>query len=327
MRGIGCFEFGPPDVLRIVELHDLEPGPEQVRVRVHAATVNPADTQYRLGKYVDAVPDAVPPFVGGLEFSGTVDRVGAGAPWREGDRVIGMTTFIPHGRGCHAEQVVVHGDSVVPLPPDADPVAFATVPMSGLTARMALDRLALPSGTTIAITGAAGAVGAYAVQLAARDGLAVIAIASLQDEDFVRECGAEIFIPRGDDLSAAIRDVAPEGVPGLLDTAVIGDALAGALTEDGRIASFKPYQPELYPSAKVEVISVRQYLRQPDKLRELADLASSGQLRLRVSGHSRTKRRKRHTDSLRREERADESSSCSSKRQPAVCPTCSRMGA
>ena len=283
MFAVGCYEFGGPEVLQTVELPDLEPGPDEVRVRVHAATINPADSQYRMGKYVHAVEGSLAPWVGGLEFAGVVDRVGAGSPWAVGDEVIGMTKFIPAGRGCHAEQVVVHSESVVRLPPGADPVAFATLPMSGLTARMTLDRLDLPAGSTLAVTGAAGAVGAYLVTLAARDGLRVVAIASAGDEDFVRSCGAEVFVERSDDTGRAIRAACPDGVPAIADTAVLGDVINSGLSEDGQIACFKPYQPGLYTTVEPEVISVRQYLREPEKLAELAELAASGVLPLRVA--------------------------------------------
>ena len=283
MFAVGCVEFGGPDVLRVIELPDLEPADGQVRVRVRAATVNPADTQYRSGKYALAVPDAVPPYIGGLEFSGVIDRVGPGTSWSVGDEVLGMTKFIPDGRGCHAEQVIVHADSIVALPPAADPIAFATVPMSGLTARMTLDRLALPAGATLAVTGAAGAVGAYLVAMAAREGLTVVAVSSDADEEFVRECGASIFVGRSADPGAAIRAVCPGGVDAIADTAVVGDVIVSALGPSGKLACFKPYQPDLYPRVEAEVISVRQYLREPEKLQQVVDLAANGDLALRVA--------------------------------------------
>jgi NADPH2:quinone reductase len=283
MFAVGCVEFGDPDVLRVVELDDLEPSEGEVRVRVRAATINPADTQYRSGKYALAVPDAAPPYIGGLEFSGVVDRVGAGARWAVGDEVLGMTKFIPDGRGCHAEQVIVHADSIGALPPAADPIALATVPMSGLTARLTLDRLALPAGATLAVTGAAGAVGAYLVALAVREAITVVAVASAGDEEFVRSLGASIFIGRSSDPGAAIRAVCPDGVDAVADTAVVGDIVTTALRPAGKLACFKPYQPELYPRVEAEVISVRQYLREPAKLQQVVDLVANGDLALRVA--------------------------------------------
>jgi NADPH2:quinone reductase len=283
MFAVGCIEFGGPDVVQVVELEDLEPAAGQVRVRVRAATVNPADTQYRSGKYALAVPDAVPPYIGGLEFSGVIDQVGPGTSWKVGDEVLGMTKFIPDGRGCHAEQVIVHADSIVALPPAVDPIAGATVPMSGLTARLTLDRLALPAGATLAVTGAAGAVGAYLVAMAVREGLKVVAVSSDADEAFVRDLGASIFVGRSADPGAAIRAACPDGVDAIADTAVIGDVIVSALGPSGKLACFKPYQPGLYPRVEPEVISVRQYLREPEKLQQVVDLAANGDLALRVA--------------------------------------------
>jgi NADPH2:quinone reductase len=283
MLAVACHEFGSPDVLRVVELPDLTPAVDEVRVRVHAATVNPADVQYRAGRYAQAVRGAPAPFIGGLEFAGTVDRVGDHATWNIGDRVIGMTKFIPNGRGCHAEQVLVHSESLAALPRCGRFPEYATLPMSGLTARQALDRLAVRPGMTFVVTGAAGAVGAYIVKLASREGMNVIGVSAASDEDFVRECGAGCFVPRGDSALAEIRTAYPDGVDGVFDLAIIGEPVTRVLAPGGRIACFKPYQPGLYTSVEADIISVREYLREAHKLHQLATLAESGQLRLRVA--------------------------------------------
>jgi NADPH:quinone reductase len=131
-----------------------------VRVRVAAATVNPADTLFRGGGLAAAVATARPPYVAGLEFAGTIDAAGPDAGWEPGAAVMGITAFIPNGRGAHAEQVVVDARSVTDIPKGATMAEAATLPMNGLTARLALDRLGLSPGQTLAVTGAAGAVGA-----------------------------------------------------------------------------------------------------------------------------------------------------------------------
>ena len=81
--------------------------------------------------------------------------------------------------------------------------------MNGLTVRLALDLLALEPGQTLAVTGAAGAVGGYAIELGKLDGLTVIADAAPADEALVRELGADIVVPRGEGCVAAIRDAVP----------------------------------------------------------------------------------------------------------------------
>src|SRR5439155_898511 len=82
----------------------------------------------------------------GLELAGTVDAIGPGAKWQVGDRVAAMTKSIPDGRGAQAELAVVHSDSAAPVPDGMDLVEAATMPMNGLTVRLALDRLALSAG-------------------------------------------------------------------------------------------------------------------------------------------------------------------------------------
>ena len=94
--------------------------------------------------------------------------------------------------------------------------------MNGLTARMALDRMALQPGQVLAVTGAAGAFGGYVVQLAKADGLTVVADASEADEQLVRELGADLVVRRGDDVAARIREHFPDGVDGLADGSVQG---------------------------------------------------------------------------------------------------------
>jgi len=283
MLAVGFEQYGPPNVLKVVTLDDLVPPPEHVRVRVHAATVNPADVQYRAGKYAEAVAGAAPPLVGGLEFAGEVELAGDDARWRRGDRVVGMTKFIPDGRGCHAEQVVVHSDSLAQLPPVGSFVEYATLPMSGLTARQTLDRLSLDPGDTLVVTGAGGAVGGYLVQLASAVGIDVVGVAGPSHEEFVRRCGASSFIARGERALADVVDAQPAGVDAVADLAIIGEPVTQVLKTGGRVASFKPYEPGLYTSTEPIVISARQYLREPDKLAELVELAADDRLALRVA--------------------------------------------
>ncbi len=153
-------------MLRVFELPEPLPGPGEVRVRVHAATVNPTDTVLRSGGRADRLKDVPPPHVPGMEVAGVLEEVGEGA---ETDLAVGehvMAIVLPSGpRGAYAERVVVPVESVVRVPAGTSDVEAATLPMNGLTARAALDALALEPGQVVAVTGAAGAVGGYAVQL------------------------------------------------------------------------------------------------------------------------------------------------------------------
>src|SRR5260370_12892374 len=107
--------------------------------------------------------------------------------------------------------------------------------MNGLTARLALDLLGLGPGETLAGTGAAGAGGGYAIQLAKVAGLRVVADAWPKDSELVRVLGADVVIPRGPEVAAAIRLATGDGAAALVDAAVIGQALLPPVPHPGPV--------------------------------------------------------------------------------------------
>ena len=92
MRAVGFFEFGGPEVLQLLDLPEGQPGPGQVRVRVHAATVNPTDTLLRNGSRAQALREVSPPHVPGMDVAGVIDAVGPDNPTdlAIGDKVMAM---------------------------------------------------------------------------------------------------------------------------------------------------------------------------------------------------------------------------------------------
>ena len=147
MRAMGITEFGGPEVLRLVDLPDPEPGPGEVRIRVRAAAVNPTDTVLRSGGRAERLKDIPPPHVPGMDAAGELEQIGEGVrtTLKVGDRV--MAVVVPLGqRGAYAERVVVPAESVVPSPAGTTDAEAATLPMNGLTARLALDALGAPTG-------------------------------------------------------------------------------------------------------------------------------------------------------------------------------------
>lgn len=283
MRAVAFRRYGGPEVLEVLELPDPEPGPGQLRIRVAAATVNPSDTLFRSGGLARGI-DGPPPWVAGLELAGVVDAAGDGAGYTPGERVAAMTRFLPHGHGAQSELLVLDADSSLARVPDGlDLVEAATVPMTGLTVRLLLDTLALPPGSTIVVTGAAGAVGGFAVELAAAEGLRVIAVASPGDEQFVREAGAAAFVPRGDGAFAAVDAHAPGGADALIDAAVVGAPVLEAVRDGGRVAAVRPFDGESERGIAIDLVSVRTYLDRADLLEALLHRAARGGLRLRVA--------------------------------------------
>jgi NADPH:quinone reductase len=279
MRAVGVTRFGGPEVLQIVELPVPEPGDGEVRIKVAAATVNPTDTGLRAGWRVPA--GRPPPYVPGMELAGVVHAAGRGVTWRPGERV--MAIVLPASPGAQAEYVVVPADSVARVPDGIGLAAAATLPMNGLTVRRALDLLALQPGDTLAVTGAAGAVGGYAIQLGINSGLRVIADASPADAELVKSLGADVVVERGPGMVAAIRRESPGGVDALLDAAVIGAAVLGAVRDGGQIAAVRPFRADSERGITVHLVWVGEYLHAADKLAELATLVADGKLTLRVA--------------------------------------------
>jgi NADPH:quinone reductase-like Zn-dependent oxidoreductase len=283
---VGVTKYGGPDALHVVEVPEPEMVPGGLRIRVRAAAVNPTDTFVRNGARAEAQRAvSPPPYVPGMDAAGVLEEIGDGArtKLRLGDRV--MAIVLPKGpNGAYAEQVVVPTESVVRAPRGASHVEACTLPMNGLTARLALDVLGLAPGQTLAVTGAAGAFGGYVVQLAKADGLRVVADASAVDEPLVLGLGADVVVPRGNDVAARIREVVPGGVDGLADGALLDGLVALAVKDGGRAVTVRGYSGEGERGVMFTPIWVRTYAREQAKLDRLREQAEEGSLTLRVAG-------------------------------------------
>ncbi|TFV78391.1 NADP-dependent oxidoreductase [Blastococcus sp. CT_GayMR19] len=242
MRAVGVTEFSGPEALHVVDVPEEPLGPGQVRLRVAAAAVSPTDTHLVLGAYAARDTVKQPPWVPGMDVAGVVAEVGDGVDHlRVGDPAMGIV--VPTGaHGAYREDLVLPGGSVVRAPAGSDAAAASTLPMNGLTARMALDRMGLDPGQVVAVTGAAGAFGGYVVQLAKADGLTVVADASEADEQLVRELGADVVVPRGDDVADRIREHFPAGVDGLADGSVQEALVLPAVRDGGAVATVRGYR-------------------------------------------------------------------------------------
>ena len=284
MRGVGVIEFGGPEALQVVDLPEVDAGPGEVRMRVHAAAVNPTDTYVRNGDRAEALRRDPPPYIPGMDAAGVIDEIGAGVETglAVGDAVMAMV--VPSGsHGAYRESIVLAADAVARAPAGASHAEAATLPMNGLTARQTLDQLALRPGQTVAVTGAAGCYGGYVVQLAKADGLRVIGDASPADTALVRDLGADIVVPRGDDIAAQIRAVAPEGVDGLADGAVQNELAVGAVRDGGAFASVRGWRGTGEREIAFHRTMVTRYDRRVDLLDRLREQTEAGQISLRVA--------------------------------------------
>ena len=285
MRAIGLTEFGGPEVLRVLDLPMPEPETGEVRIRVHAATVNPTDTVLRSGTRADRFEGRPGPYVPGMDLAGVVDTIGpdTDTALRPGDRVIAVARpYGPRG-GAYADFVVVPVDSVAPIPEGADFAAASTLLMNGLTARLGLDLVAAPSGGTIAVTGAAGAFGGYAIQLAKQDGYRVFADAAAKDVDLVTSLGADVVVPRGDDVAKRFRELAPDGVHAVLDGAVLDGLILPAIGDNGGLSTIRGWSGPTERGIRVHPTWVNEILTDRARIERLGAQAGSGALTLRVA--------------------------------------------
>jgi NADPH:quinone reductase-like Zn-dependent oxidoreductase len=284
MRAVGFSEFGGPEVLGLVSLPVPEPGPGEVRVRVAAAAVNPTDLAFRAGAHRSMPAGVAPPYVPGMDLAGVVDAVGPEVDgFTVGEPVLAAVSPWAPGGGAQAEYVLVAADALARVPEGIGLEAAATLPMNALTVRAALDELALRPGQTLALTGAAGAVGGCAIQLGRLEGLRVIADASPADEALVRGLGADVVVPRGPDVAARIRSVCPAGVDALLDGAVMGAPVLPAVRDGGQVMAVRPFAGETERGIKVSLVLVFHHLHEGGTLARLAELAAKGVLTPRVA--------------------------------------------
>ena len=235
MRAVLITQPGGPEVLQLSDVATPEPGPRQIRVRVHASAINRADLMQRRGNYPP--PPGWPENIPGLEYAGEVDALGEGASrWRVGDRVMGLV-----GGGGYAEYVVVHEDEAISVPDALSLEEAASIPEAFLTAYDAIyERVHLGSGESVLIHAVASGVGIAAVQIAKQLGCTVFGTARSDEKlERAREYGLDVGInPRETSFAEVIRSRTDgRGVDAVVDL-VGGDCLTGnlqAIAKLGRI--------------------------------------------------------------------------------------------
>jgi NADPH:quinone reductase-like Zn-dependent oxidoreductase len=283
MRAVGFTEFGDPSVLGIVTVPKPSPGPGQVLVKVAAATVNPTDLGFRLGGR--ALPDGMtPPFIAGMDLAGVIESAGPGAGrWQVGDRVMAAVSPWEPGGGAQAEYRVVDSDQLAAVPDNWALTYAATLPMNGLTVATALDMLALPTGATVAVTGSAGIVGQYAIQLGTHRGLIMIGDAAPADEALISSFGAAHVVPRGEQMAAAVRALYPDGVDAVIDAALLGPSILPAVRDGGQLLAVRPFAGAPERDITIHLVLVGRHLHEGHRIAELAGLVSEEVLTLRVA--------------------------------------------
>src|SRR5215468_7210189 len=191
MKAVQIKRYGNEEVMELAEVERPTPGDNELLVKVRAAAVNPVDWKIRDG--LGDIFGLKPPLILGCEVAGTVEKVGRGINhFAAGNEVYG---YLGAHSGGYAEYVAAPASEFVRKPKQFDFDTVASVPVGALTAWQGIfDQGKLVSGQRILITGASGAVGSMAVQLAKNKSAHVIGTGSGRNEEFVRRLGADGFI-------------------------------------------------------------------------------------------------------------------------------------
>src|SRR5918999_2995199 len=277
-------QFGGADLFEERDVESPRPGAGEVLVRVVAAGTNPVDAKLRANG-TSAGLEA--PIILGADISGVVEEVGPGViDLAPGDEVYYTPeVFGPRSNGRYAEYHVAKINIVEKKPATISHEEAAAVPLAGGTAYEAIvRRLAVRVGETILIHGGAGGVGSFAVQIDRAAGARILATASSDNQDILKELGADVAIDytSEDVFEVALDDTAGEGVDAVLDT-VGGDLIARSIQATrvfGRLASIISLQGDLTPGYRLNQTFYGVFLlRERKRLDEMTRLIEREQLR------------------------------------------------
>ena len=265
-------QYGPPSVLTASQIEVPEPGPGQVRIRSRAVGVNPIDTRIRKGIMQGVFPVEFPMILG-WDVAGEVEAAGDGATAAVGDEVFGLAAT-----GGYAQHALL--DRPVARPPAASWETAAALVTPGEAAFRVLKHLAVEPGETLLIHGAAGTVGAIAVQLAAARGVKVVGTAAPGDQESVSSLGATA-VPYGDGWVERVRAAAPQGVDAVFDASGAG-VLADSVQLVGGAERILTIADPTAAEHGVRFTGSDPTDRAPEALPLLADLAASGDLEVPI---------------------------------------------
>ncbi|MBF4605350.1 NADP-dependent oxidoreductase [Curtobacterium sp. VKM Ac-2884] len=282
MQVVGVEQFGGPEALAVHEVPEPHAGAGSVRIRVQAFAVNPTDTGVRAGQRDSS--QASPPYVPGMDAAGVIDEVGPDVTgWEVGDEVMAIALPLSTHGGAYVQELVAPVGSFTRVPRGTSLLAASTVPMNGLTALQILSLAGLSRGDTLAVTGAAGLLGNYVVQLAVAAGLNVIADAAPADEALVRSLGPAHIVPRGDGFAAAVRALVPDGVDALADGAVQRGVAVDAVRDGGVFLDVRGWSGDGSRGIRFEQVAVFSEYRSFDKLEQLRHAVEGGTVVPRVA--------------------------------------------
>jgi NADPH:quinone reductase-like Zn-dependent oxidoreductase len=213
-RAVQFDEYGPIEVLKVVDVEDPVAGEGELLVRVRATSINPGEAKIRDG-LLDAMFPATFPSGEGSDVAGVVEQVGPGVEnFAAGDEIIGWTDT----RSAHAELAVVEAGHVTRKPAGVSWEVAGSLYVAGATAWAAVRAVGAAEGDVVVVAGAAGGVGVFTVQLATHAGATVIGLAGERNHDWLRAHGV-VPVTYGDGVADRIRAAARDGVDALIDLA------------------------------------------------------------------------------------------------------------
>ena len=287
MKAVAINRFGELDALMVQTIPVPNAGPDEVLVRVASAGVGVWDPFELAGGFAEMFgTKAKFPYVLGSDGAGTVVATGQGVRrLKEAQKVYGFSDF--NGNGFYAEYAAIKADKAAPIPHSLSIQEAGAMPVDAMTALRGVDdTLGLKPGESVLIFGASGGVGHLAVQLAKRMGARVFAAASCSDGvEFVRSLGADAVVDgHKDDVAAAAREFAPQGLDAALLTAG-GDAAEkalAALRDGGRVAYPHGVDPE--PRGRPG-LTIKGYDGTPDveAMEKLNRLIESGPFKVHIA--------------------------------------------
>jgi NADPH:quinone reductase-like Zn-dependent oxidoreductase len=286
MRAAAIDQFGGVETLHVESVDVPEPGPDEVLIHVETAGVGEWDPFEREGGFAKMMGSSPKfPYVLGTEGAGTVAAVGKRVRrFKKGDRVYAMS--LASSRGFYAEYAAVKVGQASKVPEKLSIDQAGVMAVDAITGLRGLDALGLRAGASVLIFGASGGIGHLALQLAKRMGARVLAVASGEDGvALARHLGADAVVDgHKDDVGAAARNFAPDGIDAVLLTAGGEGAqkAADAVHEGGRIAYPHGVEPE--PKARPDV-KVVAYDGDPDPeiIQTLNRLIESGPFEVHVA--------------------------------------------
>jgi NADPH:quinone reductase len=281
MKAVQVGQFGD-EQLKAAEVADPAPGQGEVLIVTEAATVNPVDFALATGAVAPRLPrGASPPYTPGWDLVGRVVGIGESVhPSVIGSRVLGFSLWFESLRGTQASLVILPIGNTVTVDDGVPATHLTTVGLNGLTAWRGLADLKLASGETLVVTGAAGGVGGFAVELAAARGFTVIGVVREEGKQDTLDLGASAAISAGDaQLGAAVRNIVRGGADALLDTASMGGPALAAVRDGGKYVTVTAL-----PSPERGIDVSRSGGRMDAQaLSTLADMASLGRLHTPVA--------------------------------------------